>query len=822
MSCDAAVLFSRRFLGTFLLVMLGTLFCNCGGSPSSSPSSPTPAPPPSPTLTAVSIAPGNSILILGTAQQFTATATYSDKTTRDITASATWSTATTSIATVSNKTGREGVVTSRGVGSSIVTATYNSVSGNATATVNALVPRFALAGNYCDHTLSLFTVNGSAGQLRAHGYTRVDAPCPFSLAVDPQSRFLYIASDFATTSIWAFSIDVVSATLSPVPGSPFAAGPSPTKLVIDPAGKFLFASNRGDGSVSVFGIGANGAISSVGANVVSGQASWALAVDPLGKYLYVTNALNNTVSAFSISSSGTLTKVTGSPYPTGAAPMGVVVDPSGQFLYVTNSSSNNVSAFTINGATGALGVVSGSPFMADQGAGAVIIDPTGKFLLVANGIANDASVFSIDPTTGVLTPVGVPVPTDEHPTGLAFDPAGKFVVVSHHSTNDIGTFAFDSSSGALTPASLIGARTGPAPLVLLNASPQLNNPIQYVATFLFVADAGYPYGSSTLSALRIDPNTGALTGSISGYNTGGSEAVAVATNLQGTLIYSANLWTSNIGGFTVDPGTGALTSIPESPFGGSNPFGIAVDPSGRYFYAADYYSGLRVYSIDSSTGALTEIQGSPFSTEWGPIALSIDPAGRLLYVLNSSSASISGYSLESATGVPTPIQSSPFVATTATGYPHFMTIDGTGRYLYVAVCTDFRGDSYALLGYAIDSKTGALTPLASSPITTGKNPVALAADPTGRWLYVGADAIYGYAIAPDGSLNSILGSPTPIDDLVMYLAFEASGKYLYTGTYRGITGFTVDPATGALSSGSTFPFPSGQGVEALTSTFTVK
>jgi len=56
----------------------------------------------------------------------------------------------------------------------------------------------------------------------------------------------------------------------------------------------------------------------------------------------------------------------------------------------------------------------------------------------------------------------------------------------------------------------------------------------------------------------------------------------------------------------------------------------------------------------------------------------------------------------------------------------------------------------------------------------------------------------------------------------MYLAFEASGKHLYTGTYRGITGFTVDPATGALSSGSTFPFPSGKGVEALTSTFTVK
>jgi 6-phosphogluconolactonase (cycloisomerase 2 family) len=296
----------------------------------------------------------------------------------------------------------------------------------------------------------------------------------------------------------------------------------------------------------------------------------------------------------------------------------------------------------------------------------------------------------------------------------------------------------------------------------------------------------------------------------------------MATNLHGTFAYTANLWTNNIGGFSVDPNTGALTTITGAPFAASSPYGIGVDPSGRFLYAADYNTGLRVYSIDSTTGSLTEMQGSPFATEFGPIALSIDPSGRLLYVLNSASASVSGYSLDTATGRPTPLQSSPFLATTAAGYPRFMTIDATGRYLYVAVCTDFRGDSYTLLAYAIDSQTGALTPLTSSPITSGKNPVAVVSDPTGRWLYVGGYTISGYAIAPDGSLTSVPGSSVPMPDGVLYLAFEGSGKFLYAGNDQGITGFTVDPNTGALSAGPTFPFPSGKGVWAMSTTFGVQ
>ena len=190
MCCKSAVLCFRRILTTSLASFFLLVFCNCGGS---SPSPWTP-PPTNPVLTSVTVAPANPTLTLGAARQFTATANYSDHTTRDVTASASWSSATASVATVSSISGREGVITPRGVGSSTITAIYNSVSGSTSATVNALVPRFVLAGNYCDHTVSRLTINSSSGRLRAYGYTPLNAPCPFSLAVDPQSKFVYLAA----------------------------------------------------------------------------------------------------------------------------------------------------------------------------------------------------------------------------------------------------------------------------------------------------------------------------------------------------------------------------------------------------------------------------------------------------------------------------------------------------------------------------------------------------------------------------------------------------------------------------------------------------
>lgn len=68
-------------------------------------------------------------------QQMTATGTYSDLSTADITADVVWTSGTPAVATISNGAGTEGEVTPLTVGSTLITATLGAVSGNETLTL---------------------------------------------------------------------------------------------------------------------------------------------------------------------------------------------------------------------------------------------------------------------------------------------------------------------------------------------------------------------------------------------------------------------------------------------------------------------------------------------------------------------------------------------------------------------------------------------------------------------------------------------------------------------------------------------------------------
>ena len=88
-------------------------------------------------------------------------------------------------------------------------------------------------------------------------------------------------------------------------------------------------------------------------------------------------------------------------------------------------------------------------------------------------------------------------------------------------------------------------------------------------------------------------------------------------------VYVANEGSNNVSAYTIDGNTGALTAVAGSPFAaGSNPYSVAVDPTGTFVYVANEgSSGVSGYIIDLSTGALDTVSGSPFST--GAPAISV-------------------------------------------------------------------------------------------------------------------------------------------------------------------------------------------------------
>ncbi len=87
------------------------------------------------TLTSIAVTPANPSFVVGATQQFTATGTYSDGTTSNITSTVTWATSSTATATIS----AAGLATGVAAGSANVTASLSGVTGAAEFNVTAPV-----------------------------------------------------------------------------------------------------------------------------------------------------------------------------------------------------------------------------------------------------------------------------------------------------------------------------------------------------------------------------------------------------------------------------------------------------------------------------------------------------------------------------------------------------------------------------------------------------------------------------------------------------------------------------------------------------------
>jgi trimeric autotransporter adhesin len=85
------------------------------------------------TLSSISVTPANPSLPVGVPRQFTATGTYSDGSSFDVTALVTWSSSNTAVATVSST----GMATTLATGTATITAASGSISGSTTLTGNS-------------------------------------------------------------------------------------------------------------------------------------------------------------------------------------------------------------------------------------------------------------------------------------------------------------------------------------------------------------------------------------------------------------------------------------------------------------------------------------------------------------------------------------------------------------------------------------------------------------------------------------------------------------------------------------------------------------
>jgi 6-phosphogluconolactonase len=334
----------------------------------------------------------------------------------------------------------------------------------------------AFVANQSGNNVSAYQITTSGALVPVTGSPFPGGGSPNSVTVVPSGLFAYVA-DVIPGSVSGFTV-AQNGALTPIPGSPFAA-PTGTAFVInDPSGRFVYALNcgaicSGSGSGNIAGYTVDqhtGALTPMaGSPFAAGQFPYSLAVDPTGHFAYVANMGSGDVYSFAIDSvSGALTQV-GLPATAGIFPISVVVDPWSQYVYVANTGSGTVSAFSIN-FDGSLSTVAGSPFAVGEFTAGIAASSNGKFLIAAAGAG--AYVYTIT-STGALQPVGSPYRAGTGPNGISIDPTDCFVYLVNAGSGNVSAYVLDEENGKLTPvkgspfpagAFAAGLATSPVPL----------------------------------------------------------------------------------------------------------------------------------------------------------------------------------------------------------------------------------------------------------------------------------------------------------------------------------------------------------------------
>src|SRR5580698_11330457 len=143
----------------FLVTVLTLILAGCGGGSLTSLGT-TPSPiAPAVTLKSIAVTPGSQTISAGSQQQFKATGTYSDHSSKDLTSSVTWQSSATTVANVSSS----GLVKVLGAGQATISATLKSVNGSALLTATDNLVSIAIRGSGSNVNV------GSSLQLTAMG-----------------------------------------------------------------------------------------------------------------------------------------------------------------------------------------------------------------------------------------------------------------------------------------------------------------------------------------------------------------------------------------------------------------------------------------------------------------------------------------------------------------------------------------------------------------------------------------------------------------------------------------------------------------------------
>jgi 6-phosphogluconolactonase (cycloisomerase 2 family) len=554
------------------------------------------ADPAAPTLTSIAVSPLSYSTGYKGTQTFSAMGTYSDGTTRDVTATAVWNVTNPSAATLVGST-----LTGSGAGgATALTATLGGVVGQAS---------FTAVG------LSSITLSPTAVHLLPGGAASFTAIATFSNST---------TADVSATADWSFDQASLGFVLG---GNAVAAqGAGGTTQIR--------ASMDGVSGTAEFRV-AN--VTALALNVTAADLGVQGPLQLTANATYSTGATidvtNDAVWSSDTPNVATVSNVDGSK---GQVTRGSLVgtalvraDFSGAFaqstlrapharhaIATTTAASGNLYTYGMDVTTGHQRFV-GQTYVG--AATAIATHPRVNMAYVA--VSNFLYAYSLTDRSDFTYNSGATTCSG----GVAALASAKAVYVVCPGSNTVRAHALLPSGAIDTTVTLPAVTTGSNPRsIVLDVS----------GAFAYVANTT----GGSISSFSVAAN-GGLTALATTANSGGPVALAVSP--YGNVLYAANSTTHDVSAFTISS-TGALTRIMNgasstfalsSPASSHGPVSLAVDPSNRFLYVANGTSvTLSLFLIDSA-GVLSLISATPAAlTGLDSLTLvRVDPSGRYLY-----------------------------------------------------------------------------------------------------------------------------------------------------------------------------------------------
>jgi hypothetical protein len=355
----------------------------------------------------------------------------------------------------------------------------------------------------------------------------------------------------------------------------------------------------------------------------------------------------------------------------------------------------------------------------------------------------DIQVANVNPSTGAVSSLSVAI-TNLYPT---VDTAGLTIPIATPSGKFLYVLAFDQLHGhpAIFAFQITGANGQLSNLkgsfdvfdYPVPTGEDVNGMVMDAAgKNLYLSYSEYQNGDDVygIQAMSINASTGELTES-SPFSLNGQQAVQ-GTDPSGKYLYAWGIGNDlDIFVYSIDPTTGALSSVTASPFTIAPNVDystfvnaqLLVSPSGQSVYL--YLVGgsttaspaaLYALSVDPKSGSLSPVSGSPFNvgnTLDYPLAL--EPNGNFLYVptlvANMSGCDINVFAVNATTGT---VGTNPTSTVADSGFGCELTMDPSGQTLVARGGDD---GSTELWPFIVDQKAGSLQAAKGAPFTLLSN-----------------------------------------------------------------------------------------------------